>query len=422
MGTAPKLAQLLSLNPALLDAVLAPDFFDPLPGAEVLGEDYRRTIGQAGNFEDALNLSRRWVHDQTFRAGVHILRNITDGDHCGPFLSAVADLVLCDMLERVADDFARRHGRIAGGSLVIIAMGKLGSGQMTIASDLDLITVYEVPPETVQSDGPKPLSPSEYYIKLTQRLIQAITAPTNEGRLYEVDMRLRPSGNAGPVAVSLTAFTRYQHEQAWTWEHMALTRARVIGGSPVLRARLERVITAELTRPCDPVKLLIDVADMRRRIHREFATKNPWEVKYARGGFIDINFITQYLMLRHAHDHPTVLSSNTVVALGRLQAAGVLGPDLAEQLITAHRLWRRIQGFLRLTTGGSFEPNDAPLALRLSLSRCVFPERSQPADIGETDAHVREVAARVFQIFQMMIDEPAEREHMERQRNQVPLG
>ncbi len=432
MGTAPRLAQSLAAHPALLEAVLAPDFFDPLPQATALADAYRHAVAPARHFEEALSLSRRWVHDQIFRAGVHILRNITDGDHCGPFLSAVADIALADLLERVTEDFARRHGRIAGGSIAIIAMGKLGSGQMTIGSDLDLILVYHVPPDVSQSDGAKPLSPSEYAIKLTQRLIHVITAPTPEGRLYEVDMRLRPSGHAGPVAVSLEAFTRYHRDEAWTWEHMALTRARLVAGSPWLCEQLRRIIHDVLTHPRDPVRLVMDVADMRRRIQKEFATKNPWEIKYMRGGFIDINFIAQYLMLRHAHDYPQVISANTVEALDKLASAGVLARDLADDLMTIHRTWRRIQGFLRLTTGGGFEPNDAPLALRLALARCVWPESGQPQkappdsqpdtlapvdfkdpiDFKDVDAHVRDSAARAFQYLQMLIDEPAEREHL----------
>ncbi|MEI6986123.1 MAG: bifunctional [glutamine synthetase] adenylyltransferase/[glutamine synthetase]-adenylyl-L-tyrosine phosphorylase [Rhodospirillaceae bacterium] len=421
MGTAPRLAQLLATNPALLEAVVTPDFFDPLPDKAALTEEYQRTIVQAVNFEDVLNLSRRWVHDQSFRAGIHLLQNITDGDHCGPFLSALADIVLVDLLERVSEDFARRFGRIKGGSLAIIAMGKLGSGQMTIASDLDLITVYEVPPDAGQSDGDKPLWPSEYYIKLTQRLINVITAPTREGRLYEVDMRLRPSGNSGPVAISLNAFTRYQHKDAWTWEHMALTRARVIGGSTDLQRRLGQVILTELTRlrPCS--QLVIDVADMRRRIDREFSTKNPWEVKYARGGFIDINFIAQYLMLYHAHDHPEVLSTNTVKAFEAMAGNNLLDHAIADDLIATHRCWRRIQGFLRLTTGGSFDADKAPLALRLALTHCVFPESKEPVDFSQANRQIISMAARAFQWFQVLIDEPAEREHLERQRNQVPV-
>jgi glutamate-ammonia-ligase adenylyltransferase len=368
-------------------------------------------------------LARRWVHDQVFRAGVQILRNISDGDRCGPFLSAVADRVLVDFLDRVGDEFARRHGRIPGASVAIVALGKLGSAQMTIGSDLDLIIVYETPEGVSQSDGAKPLSPGEYYIKLTQRLISAITAPTGEGRLYEVDMRLRPSGNAGPVAVSLKAFADYQHRDAWTWEHMALTRARVLCGAGGLRERLEAVIRAELTRPRDPIKLLVDVADMRRRVEREFATKNPWEVKYARGGFIDITFIAQYLMLRHAPEHPEVLSTNTADALARLAEVGVLEAGAAAELIAAHRLWRRIQGLLRLTTGGGFEPNDAPPGLRAAVTRCVLPghEGCEPADFTEVDARVRDAAAAAYQHFQALIEEPAALEQLTRLRNQVPM-
>ncbi|MEI8394640.1 MAG: bifunctional [glutamine synthetase] adenylyltransferase/[glutamine synthetase]-adenylyl-L-tyrosine phosphorylase [Rhodospirillaceae bacterium] len=420
MGTAPRLADILGTKPALLDAVVAPDFFDPLPERLALAEDHARALSQAGHFEAALTAERRWVHDRIFQAGVHILRNITDGDRCGPFLSAVADIALADLLERVTEDFARRHGRIPGGEMVVLAMGKLGSGQMTVGSDLDLITVYEVPPEIGQSDGMKPLSPSEYYIKLTQRLILAVTAPAAEGRLYDVDMRLRPSGNAGPVAVSLAGFSRYQRENAWTWEHMALTRARLVAGPPGLRARLEQVIREVLTRPRDPEQLVLDIADMRRRVEREFGTTSPWEVKYARGGFMDINFIAQHLMLRHAAEYPEILHGNTVRALEALAAAELLDPEAAAELIATHRTWRRIQGFLRLTTGGTFAPDDAPKALRLALTRCVFPDHEDEIDFSVTNAQVHELAANAHRHFQRLIDDPAERIHLERQRNQFP--
>jgi len=407
MGTAPKLAETLSRNPSLLDAVISPDFFDPLPGRDGLKAEYERVISGARDFEDVLTLSRRWTNDQRFRAGAHILRGITDGDRCGPFLADLADVVVPELARRVEQEFAARHGRVPGGAWVVAAMGKLGSRQLTITSDIDLIVVYQAPPESRMSDGAKPLAPNEYYIKLTQRLTNAITAPMADGRLYEVDMRLRPSGNAGPLATSLEAFTTYQAKDAWTWEHMALTRARVIGGDPALAARVEAAIHNVLTRPRGPDKVLWDVADMRRRIDKEFGTDNPWNVKYARGGLIDIEFTAQYLQLRHGHDHPDILSIGTTQALLNSARAGLLAQDLADELVSTLKLWRRVQGFLRLTTDDALDPAQVSPTLLEGLSRAAFPDEEPAVDFAALDSRIRGIAARAHRHFVALVEEPA---------------
>ncbi|CAK0773522.1 (glutamine synthetase) adenylyltransferase / (glutamine synthetase)-adenylyl-L-tyrosine phosphorylase [Azospirillaceae bacterium] len=238
MGVSPLLAETLSSNPSLLDGLLSLNFFEVLPNYETLQAEKNRFLHVSRDFEDALILLRRWANDQKFRAGVHILRHITDGDLCGPFLSDLASIVLLDVSERVFNEFSVRYGVFPGASHALIAMGKLGGRQMTMQSDLDLIVVYDVPSGVGFSNGTKSISVGEYYTKLTQRIIGSITSQTNEGRLYEVDMRLRPSGNSGPLAVSLESFSKYQHQAAWTWEHMALTRAQVLGGTSELRIKL----------------------------------------------------------------------------------------------------------------------------------------------------------------------------------------
>ena len=312
---------------------------------------------------------------------------------------------------RVADDFARRHGRFDGHSMAIVALGKLGSRQMTLRSDLDLIMVYDVPPDLGTSDGEKPLAPNEYFIRLTQRMINAVTAPTGEGRLYDVDMRLRPSGNAGPLAISLESFARYQANDAWTWEHMALTRARVIHGPPGLVERLEAAVRGVLTRPRDPDKLLRDVSEMRARIDKEFGTTDIWDVKYIRGGTIDVEFVAQYLMLRHAAEHPEILSGDAAAALRAAARAGLLDGRVADDLCAALSLWRRIQGFLRLTTEGRFVAEKAPAGLRQALIRAAFPESADDAGFGfdALEAKARGIAARAHRHFVDLVDEPAAR-------------
>jgi glutamate-ammonia-ligase adenylyltransferase len=238
-----------------------------------------------------------------------------------------------------------------------------------------------------------------------------MTAPTGEGRLYDVDMRLRPSGNSGPLAISLESFTRYQLNDAWTWEHMALTRARVIHGPPELTSRLEVAIREILTRPRDPDKVLRDVAEMRVRIDKEFGTNDIWEVKYVRGGTIDVEFIAQYLMLRHASEYPEILSSDAAAAIRAAARAGLLDSGVADDLCGALSLWRRIQGFLRLTTEGRFIADKAPAGLRQALIRAAFPENAEDPsfDFEALEAKARRIAERAHRHFVMLVEEPAER-------------
>ena len=197
-------------------------------------------------------------------------------------------------------------------------MGKLGSEELTAASDLDLILLYDHDRDAVQSDGRRPISPNQYYARLTQRLVTAITAPTAEGTLYDVDFRLRPSGNAGPLATRIDAFERYQLEEAWTWEHMALTRARVVASTGGLGQEAERVIAETLSRQRDPEKVLADAADMRARLEQEKGSSDPWNLKRAPGGLVDLEFVAQTLRLVNDWREPAIRLRNTetILAVG----------------------------------------------------------------------------------------------------------
>lgn len=403
MGTAPRLAERLARRPALLDAVLLPGFFDPLPGREELEASFDALVGGAHYYEEHLDLVRRWASEHRFRAGVHILRQIADSDRLGAFLTDVAEVALAGLQQATEAEFARRHGRIAGAGFAVIGLGRLGARSLSLRSDLDLITVYEAPDDATQSDGEKPLTPNDYFIKLTQRLVNAITAQTAEGQLYEVDMRLRPSGNAGPLAVSFAGFAKYQRESAWTWEHMALTRARVVTGPDSLRERLTAEIRAVLTAPRDPERLRADVAAMRARIEQQHATSDIWSVKYVRGGMIDIQFIAQYLTLLHAPEKPDILDQNTTGALAWLGDSGFLPVETARRLITAHKTWRRIQGFLRVTTEGAFEAAKAPAGLKRQLAKVALPDGGEDMDFAAVEAALRSIAAAVREDFEAIV-------------------
>ena len=370
MGDAPRLAESLGRRPALLDAVVSGAFFQPLPALTALVEELRRAIQREGDdLEAAMDAARRWGGEQKFRVGVQLLRNALTPERAAEQLSDVADAALICLVPHVEADFARTHGHLPGRGAALLALGKLGSREMTANSDLDLILVYDQPDNAALSDGKKPLPPETYYARLTQRLIGGFTAATSEGTLYDVDMRLRPSGNKGPIAASLESFRLYHREEAWTWERMALTRARVIvAGLPMRRAVL-RVIKDTLTLPRDPETIRADVADMRLRMAGEHKAVSPWEVKHRRGGLVDIEFIAQYLQLRWGAEHPSILKRTTAAVIAEARKLRLLAAADADALLGAHHVWTAIQQVLRMTVEGSFDEATVPGRLGQVLAR-----------------------------------------------------
>jgi glutamate-ammonia-ligase adenylyltransferase len=292
-------------------------------------------------------------------------------------------------------------------------MGRLGSGEMTLASDLDLLLIYDAPETSTESDGSRPLSALTYYARLTQRLIGAITAPTAEGRLYEVDMRLRPSGSSGPIATSLESFAHYQRHSAWTWEHMALTRARPVTGSDGLRRRLAQAIEAALTMPRDPAKLVADVAEMRQRIADEHPHPAAWDLRYRRGGLIDLEFIVQYLMLREATAKPEVLRRDTGAAIAALGDANILPPQAAQALGDALALLRNARALLTLLFEGPPQPDALAGPSGATLARC-----AGAIDFARLDADITAACTAVAQWYERLVAEPARaaRPHLAKQK------
>ncbi len=402
MGSAPKIADTLRRYPILFDAVLTSDFFEAPPDSNQLAVEMEQALSEARDFQDVLDILRRHVNDRLFLVGVHILRGHLSPETAGVPLSDIADTALRTLKPAVEDDLAHQHGRIPGAGMAVVALGKLGGREITIGSDLDLLFVYDSPGELDGSDGAKKLPPVQYFTRLSQRFISGLTAPTGEGSLYEVDMRLRPSGNAGPIASSLQAFSRYQTDAAWTWEHMALTRARIVQAPEHIAGPLNAAIHTVLTAERDPDKLVCDVADMRRRIVREHGSDYIWDVKELRGGLVDIEFIAQYLQLRHAHHHPEVLDTNTTAALVKLRDAGLLDGGSAENLIAAMALWRRLQGMLRLSFGDGFDEATAPQGGRDLLVR-----GCEADSFDALKAMILETSGRCHEIFKEMIEAPA---------------
>jgi glutamate-ammonia-ligase adenylyltransferase len=309
---------------------------------------------------------------------------------------------LCDRIEGL---FAESHGGFRGRRLAVLALGKLGSREMSATSDLDLIFVYDIPPGFEASDGRQPLPPIQYYTRLGQRIVTALTAHTNEGALYEVDMRLRPSGRAGPLANSLEGFETYHAQSAWTWEHMALTRARVIHSSLGLVERLEDIVKSTLCRPRDPTALVRDVADMRDRIAHHAPPKSAWDFKHLSGGLFDIDFVAQYLALRHAAERPDLLDPHPAEMLRRAADAGCLARADANCLRAARALLSDVQSLLRLTLDGdeaAFDEAHAPEGQQRLIAAT-----EGMSDLKSLRERIEGETAAVRAIYQRIVEEPA---------------
>ncbi|HYD72275.1 MAG TPA: bifunctional [glutamine synthetase] adenylyltransferase/[glutamine synthetase]-adenylyl-L-tyrosine phosphorylase, partial [Candidatus Binatia bacterium] len=329
---APRLADELARRPALLDALIEPRFAAPLsrdePGAR--RAELQERLRDEATFEARLNSARRFQREEAFRIGVQLLEGLISASEAGVAHAELAEACVSAMADAALKEVQRTMGPEPG-RFVLLALGKFGGRELAEGSDLDLMLVYDAP----EGAG----AASDYYTKLTQRLISALSAPTEEGALYEIDTKLRPSGSKGPVAVRLSSFERYYAEEAWTWELQALTRLRPVAGDVMLGKRAEEIAREALARPRDRAKTLGEVADMRALMDRERPSKSVWDLKLAPGGFVDIEFIAQALQLTAGVLARNVLSPNTGEALAKLTAAGLLGSDMSGRLGGAWRLW-----------------------------------------------------------------------------------
>jgi glutamate-ammonia-ligase adenylyltransferase len=352
LGAAPSLSDHLARTPAALEGLLSPgEDNDP---ARLL----RSRLADARALEDAIAIVRRTVREEDFSVSVATLDGRMDADAAGLARSAIADAALSALLPRVLDDFARRFGTVRGGGMAVVLLGKAGGREMMVGSDLDLMLVYDHPASATESrtvrPGGKPIAASQWFVRAVHAFVAAVTAPDAAGPMYAVDMRLRPSGNKGPVAVSLASFRHYHAAiggDAWTWERMALTRARVVAGPPALRKRVEAAIREAIANAGPSDKIRSDAAAMRARLARDLPAREPWDVKHRDGGQMEVEFVAQALQLMHARGHPDILSPTTRIVFAGLHKAGLLTDDDADVLIRADRIWRTVIGTLRLTEG-----------------------------------------------------------------------
>jgi glutamate-ammonia-ligase adenylyltransferase len=394
LGTAPRLADILSRYPQAMDALLDPTFFGSLPDEAKLAAELKRSIGEARSYEDLLDRLRMFSQEHMFLVGARILSGTVTAAQAGEAFARLADVVIRALHRAVEDVFAQQHGRIRGQTTALLALGKLGGREMTATSDLDLIIVYDFDQAEPQSDGARPLYGAQYFARLTQRLISALSAQTNYGALYQVDMRLRPSGRSGPVATRIDAFESYQETEAWTWEHMALTRARVVSAPSAFAARVESVIRDVLCRKRDPATVAQDVADMRGAIAKEKGEGARWDLKYVAGGLIDLEFIAQYLQLVHAAAHPDVPETTTARVFDKAWRLGLLAAEDADVLRPAAQLYHNLTQVLRLCLPGPFDPKTAGAGLLGLLARA-----ADVPDFATLDAHLAETQQKVRACF-----------------------
>jgi len=398
MGTAPRLANIIGRRPRLLDAVLDPGFFGAVPTPAKLEQLVETALDMATDYQDALDRARIIGREQGFLIGVRVMSGTISAWQVSAAYAGLAETLIEALARFVGDELESQHGRMPDGAVAVVAMGKLGGSEMTAASDLDLITVYDYTGDDAHSDGERSLAGTQYYTRFTQRLIAALSAQTAEGALYEVDMRLRPSGSQGPVATKLSSFIDYQAGAAWTWEHLALTRARVVAGPVVLRQKINETIASVLSRPRDRLAVAEEVKTMRARIADEKGTTDIWDLKQVRGGLVDLEFLAQFLQIVSAAKHPDVLDQNTEMALTKLSAAGVLSPGDAEILIPAARLYQTLTQILRLCLDKPFAVDKAPLALRELLARA-----SEMPDFDTLEAMLQDTLSAVHEAFDRLV-------------------
>ncbi len=398
LGIAPRLADMLARNPQTMDALVDPSFFGALPDDEELGRRLSAALTQSRYDQDLLEQIRMFGLEYMFLIGVRILSGTVTARQAGEAFARLADAVIRAVHRAVADNFVATYGDMRGEATAVLAMGKLGGREMTASSDLDLILIYDFDADHPESDGTRTLYGAQYFARLTQRLINSLTAQTNYGALYQVDMRLRPSGRAGPVATQIGSFTGYQESEAWTWEHMALTRARVVSASPGFGARVEEVIRNVLQRPRDAELIAGDVVEMRSAIAKEKGDRERWDLKYAAGGLVDIEFIAQYLQLVHAHELPGILDTSTARVLDKAWALHVLAVEDAEVLRPAVRLYQDLTQILRLCLPGPFDAKTAGAGLLRLLARAAdVPDfAALDATLIETQAKVRASFVRIL--------------------------
>ena len=399
MSSAPRLADIIASKPHVFDGMLDPRLLAELPTRDYLAERIKGFLATARHYEEILDRLRIIASEQRFLIGIRLLTGVITGVQAGHAFTDLADLIITAALDAVLREVETAHGKFPGGRVAVIGMGKLGSHELTAGSDVDIILLYDYDDDGGESDGAKPLDSIRYFTRVTQRLIAALSAPTAEGVLYEVDMRLRPSGNKGPVATRINAFAKYQREEAWTWEHMALTRARALCGEESLIAQVDMIFREVLGQSRDVAKVTADVAEMRGLIDKEKPPSDVWDFKLIPGGLVDIEFIAQYLaLIAPARGVAPPPSGTSTVDVLRLLGPALIAPADLDTVQEALTLFTDLSQIVRLCIEGDLELKDAPAGLVELLCRA-----GDAPDIKVLEADIRRLSKAVRRIFQATV-------------------
>jgi len=350
LSHAPALAELLGRRPELLEGLIDASALDPVGPVEALAARFARADRRGEDYQMLLDRVRRRVNETRFALGAQIVLGRADPIAVGEGYGRVAEAAIRVLADAAIAEFEKAHGRVPGSRLVILGLGRLGGGVLTQASDLDLIYLFSGSHEG-ESDGPKKLRTADYFNRLAPRIGAALSVPTASGRLYDVDTRLRPSGTDGLLAISLDTFADYQRHKAWTFEHMALTRARPVYGTEGDRAALAGIVADVLGMERDPALVAADAARMRLEIARHKKPSGPFDIKLGPGGLVDLEFAVHTLQLTHR----VGLLPRISEAIAALAAAGLVPGEIAG----AQRLLTRMLITLRLVSPDSAEPPPA---------------------------------------------------------------
>ncbi len=396
-GTSEFLATLLIQRPELLDALLAPDANPPVKAPAAMAGDLARVLAEADDYEAQLDALRRFRHLEVLRIGLADVAAALDTLEVTAQMTALAETCLSAALDLAAEVLASRYGHPTTPH-VVLGLGKLGGGEMNYASDLDLLLIYGEVGETAPPPGGRILTHHEYFAKLVQRTASILTTPTREGIAFHVDMRLRPSGNQGPLVTSMANFERYHSESAALWERQALIRARTVAGDTGLARQVEAIVARFVYERPLPPDAAAEIHRLRTRMERELANegRGRYNIKLGRGGLVDIEFLVQYLQLERGRDLPGVRTPNTLEAIGRLEAAGALPAADAAALAGSYRFLRRLENRLRIVHDRSINdlvgegPELAKLARRLDTGDGAA---SGEALMAEYQAHTEAVRA-----------------------------
>lgn len=403
MASAPRLADIIASKPHVFDGMLDPGLMSEVPTRDYLSRRLDTFLSGSRHYEDRLDRLRIFAAEQRFLIGIRLLTGAISGDDAGRAFTHLADLLIEAALKAVTGEIEVAHGAYPGGRVAVMGMGKLGSFELTAGSDVDLILLYDYDSEALESTGAKPLDAQRYFTRLTQRLIAALSAPMAEGVIFEVDLRLRPSGNKGPVASRITAFGKYQREEAWTWEHMALTRARLVCGDDSLADEAKAIIREVLSDKSDVRKITRDVAEMRDLIGEEKPPRDIWDFKLIPGGLIDIEFIAQYLRLVVPVEARNKAAEIDTYGLSTAEALKALGDTLIKRAdldtcLEALRLFTELSQIIRLCVDGPFDAKDAPAGLVERICRA-----GDCPDLGTLEGEVKRVSGEVRKVFKRVI-------------------